>query len=127
MNGKRMPPGDDVRLVEERLARLGIAADRPDHDRQGAEVAGVRDEAVQRLVAALDGGGALEKIARGIARQRQLGKDGEIGPGLQRPPAEIDDQTAVALEIPDGRIDLAKGYAQYASWQGDRKTLDCSF
>ena len=49
---------------------------------------------------------AQQEIARQVADQRQLRCDGEVGAEARRLAGRIDDQTAVAVQVPDGGIDL---------------------
>jgi hypothetical protein len=55
-----------------------------------------------------DEGGLFDEIARRIAANGEFGKKNQLGAGLAGALGEIDDFRGVAVEIPDGRIDLSQ-------------------
>ena len=64
----------------------------------------------------LDRGGAaghelghVEEVARRVARDGQLREGNQVGPRVPGPPGDLADLARIAVEVPDGGVDLGQG------------------
>ncbi len=85
----------------------------------GNDPVGLRCELVQRRAGGCQEALAQQQILGRVAGQRQLGKQHDIGAGLQRLLAPGANQRSVAGDVADGGVHLAEGQA-HLSWRWRR-------
>ena len=97
------PVADERGGIVQRLALAGLVPRDEADDRRQRKFA---REPVERVEPAGDEPGMLDEVARRIAHDGHLRKDGEFGPERRRAPGGIEDLRRVPAEVAHGRIDL---------------------